>query len=233
MTKFYENLEIFQHILNIYALSGVVANVLMLFLTGCELLKNLVLTGFKDIHAIDLDTIDVSNLNRQFLFQRKHVGKSKAEVAKESALRFRPDANITALHDSVMNSEYNTLFFKQFDIVMNALDNKAARNHVNRLCLAADVPLVESGTAGYLGQVTVIKKGLTECYECQPKPKQKTYPGCTIRNTPSEPVHCIVWSKHLFNQLFGEFDADNEVSPDTEDPELAGEAGQNAVKKSQ
>ena len=72
-------------------------------------------------------------------------------------------------------------------------------------------------------QVTVIKKGLTECYECQPKPARKSYPGCTIRNTPSEPVHCIVWAKHLFNQLFGEYDADDEVSPDTEDPELAGE----------
>lgn len=34
----------------------------------------------------------------------------------------------------------------------------AARNHVNRMCLAADIPLIESGTAGYLGQVTVIKK---------------------------------------------------------------------------
>ena len=41
---------------------------------------------------------------------------------------------------------------------MNALDNRAARNHVNRMCLAADVPLIESGTAGYLGQVTTIKK---------------------------------------------------------------------------
>ncbi len=46
--------------------------------------------------------------------------------------------------------------------------------------------------------MTVIKKGLTECYECQPKPHQKTFPGCTIRNTPSEPIHCIVWAKHLF-----------------------------------
>ncbi|KAG7251052.1 hypothetical protein CRUP_015067, partial [Coryphaenoides rupestris] len=161
---------------------------------GCELLKNLVLTGFKNIEAIDLDTIDVSNLNRQFLFQKKHVGKSKAQVAKESVLQFCPSANITAYHDSIMNPDYNVEFFRNFVLVMNALDNRAARNHVNRMCLAADIPLIESGTAGYLGQVTVIKKGLTECYECQPKPTQKTFPGCTIRNTPSEPIHCIVTS---------------------------------------
>ena len=203
---------------------------LFYFFLGCELLKNLVLTGFDKIHIIDLDTIDVSNLNRQFLFQKRHVGKSKAQVAKESVLRFKPNAEITALHDTVMNPDYNVDFFSNFDIVLNALDNRAARNHVNRMCLAANIPLIESGTAGYLGQVTLIKKGFTECYECQPKPTQKTYPGCTIRNTPSEPVHCIVWAKHLFNQLFGEFDADNEVSPDTEDPELAGDAGTNATK---
>ncbi|XP_034541376.1 SUMO-activating enzyme subunit 2 [Notolabrus celidotus] len=188
---------------------------------GCELLKNLVLTGFKNIEVIDLDTIDVSNLNRQFLFQKKHVGKSKAQVAKESALRFCPSANIVAYHDSIMNPDYNVEFFRKFVLVMNALDNRAARNHVNRMCLAADIPLIESGTAGYLGQVTVIKKGMTECYECQPKPTQKTFPGCTIRNTPSEPIHCIVWAKYLFNQLFGEEDADQEVSPDTADPEAS------------
>ncbi|XP_019638245.1 PREDICTED: SUMO-activating enzyme subunit 2-like [Branchiostoma belcheri] len=198
---------------------------------GCELLKNLVLTNFKYIEVIDLDTIDVSNLNRQFLFQKQHVGKSKAQVAKDSALRFNPDCKIIAYHDSITNPDYGVDFFKKFTLVLNALDNRAARNHVNRMCLAADVPLVESGTAGYLGQVTVIKKGLTECYECEPKPPQKTYPGCTIRNTPSEPIHCIVWAKYLFNQLFGEEDADQDVSPDTEDPELAGEAGERALQK--
>lgn len=94
--------------------------------------------------------------------------------------------------------DYGVNFFKRFKIVLNALDNRAARNHVNRMCLAAEVPLIESGTAGYSGQVQLIKKGLTMCYECQEAPREKTFPGCTIRNTPSEPVHCIVWAKHLF-----------------------------------
>lgn len=49
---------------------------------GCELLKNLVLTGFGEIHIIDLDTIDLSNLNRQFLFRHEHIKKSKALVRR-------------------------------------------------------------------------------------------------------------------------------------------------------
>ena len=105
------------------------------------------------------------------------------QVARESALSFVPDADITAIHGSVTTSEYGVSFYKQvknrplfdkdvflhvnitwclsiyhisifkFALVLNALDNRAARSHVNRMCLAADVPLVESGTAGYLGQV--------------------------------------------------------------------------------
>jgi len=98
----------------------------------------------------------------------------------------------------VYRADFGLTFFKRFTVVLNALDNRAARNHVNRMCLAADVPLIESGTAGYEGQVELIKKGLSQCYECTPKAAQKTFPGCTIRNTPSEPIHCIVWAKHLF-----------------------------------
>lgn len=69
---------------------------------------------------------------------------------------------------------------------------------MNRICVASEIPLIESGTAGYLGQVQPIKKGVTECYECQPKPTPKTYAYCTIRSNPKEPIHCIIWAKEEF-----------------------------------
>lgn len=45
---------------------------------------------------MDLDTIETSNLNRQFLFRKRHVGKSKALVAAEAVKQMRPDIDITA-----------------------------------------------------------------------------------------------------------------------------------------
>ncbi|KAL3140467.1 hypothetical protein ABBQ38_004726 [Trebouxia sp. C0009 RCD-2024] len=175
---------------------------------GCELLKTLVLTGFVHIHVIDMDTIETSNLNRQFLFRKHHVGESKAKVAAEAVKRFRPNARIQADQGNVKEPQYDVDFFKSFDLVMNGLDNLEARRHVNRLCLAAETPLIESGTAGYLGQATVHIRGKTECFECRPKQAPKTYPVCTIRNTPDKPIHCIVWAKDLlFQRLFGRADA--------------------------
>lgn len=71
------------------------------------------------------------------------------------------------------------------------------------MCIATNKPLIESGTTGYFGQVSVIKGRETECYSCQPKPIPKNYPICTIRSTPEKIVHCIVWAKELLSLLFG------------------------------
>ncbi|KAG2388436.1 hypothetical protein C9374_000600 [Naegleria lovaniensis] len=180
---------------------------------GCELLKNLVLSGFENIEIIDLDTIDISNLNRQFLFRQRHVGESKAKIAKETALTFNPKCNIVAHHGNIKQSAYGLDFFKQFKLVINALDNVDARRHVNRLCLAANIPMLDGGTAGYLGQVKSYQKGFTECYECKGnRNTEKTYAVCTIRSNPSKMIHCVVWAKLLFDRLFGKISDSNEIS---------------------
>ncbi|CAK5264981.1 unnamed protein product [Mycena citricolor] len=188
---------------------------------GCELLKNIVLTGFGKITLLDLDTIDLSNLNRQFLFRKKDVKQSKALVAAQTAAPFNPNVQITPIYGNIKEQQYDIEWFSQFDIVLNALDNLDARRHVNKMCIAAQIPLVESGTAGYLGQVQPILKNTTECFDCIPKPTPKTFPVCTIRSTPSQPIHCIVWSKsYLMGQLFGE---DEDAVGELDDAEKQGE----------
>ncbi|KAK9316068.1 hypothetical protein V1524DRAFT_452956 [Lipomyces starkeyi] len=179
---------------------------------GCELLKNLVLTGYGEVHLVDLDTIDLSNLNRQFLFGHEHIKKSKALVAKDTASKFNPHVKLVAHHANIKDPQFSVTWFKSFDLVFNALDNLDARRYVNRMCLTAEVPLIESGTTGFNGQVQVIVKGKTECYDCNPKEVPKTFPVCTIRTTPSQPIHCIVWAKsYLFSNIFG---IDEDESPD-------------------
>lgn len=108
---------------------------------------------------------------------------------------FNPNVEIVAHHANIKDVQFSVAWFHGFQVVYNALDNLEARRHVNRMCLAADVPLIESGTTGFNGQVQVIKKGVTACYDCSPKETPKSFPVCTIRSTPSQPIHCIVWAK--------------------------------------
>ncbi|KAJ3559542.1 hypothetical protein NM688_g281 [Phlebia brevispora] len=192
---------------------------------GCELLKDIVLTGIGHITLLDLDTIDLSNLNRQFLFRKKDIKQSKALVAAKTASAFNPNVRITPIHGNIKEPQFDIAWFRSFDIVLNALDNLGMSGftlHVNRMCMAANVPFVESGTAGYLGQVQPIVKDRSECFDCAPKPTPTSFPVCTIRSTPSQPIHCIVWAKsYLLPQLFGE----EEDSGELDEAEKQGENG--------
>ena len=130
----------------------------------------------------------------------------KSSVAAESASKFNPNVKIVPHFANIKDTTLFPLsWFQSFDIIYNALDNKDARSYVNKMCLTANVPLIESGTSGFRGQTQAIVGGLTECYECNPKETPKSFAVCTIRSTPSQPIHCIVWAKsYLFSQLFDE-----------------------------
>ncbi|KAJ3340071.1 E1 ubiquitin-activating protein uba2 [Gonapodya sp. JEL0774] len=199
---------------------------------GCELLKTLLLSGVKNITV------------------KQHISKAKAHVARESALRFNPQANVISHHANIKDPIFDVAFFRKFTVVMNALDNLGpsqilaalpiiyastltdARSHVNLMCLAADRPLIEAGTTGFQGQSYVIKKRITACYDCTPKVLPKTYAVCTIRSTPSLPIHCVVWAKsYLFSQLFGSpSDSEDPVLDTTVDAENVEEIGKLKVE---
>uniref|UniRef100_A0A1A9VTG8 THIF-type NAD/FAD binding fold domain-containing protein n=1 Tax=Glossina austeni TaxID=7395 RepID=A0A1A9VTG8_GLOAU len=61
-----------------------------------------------------------------------HVGKSKAQLAHGTALQFNPDVEVKAYHDSIVGTDFAVSIFKNFCALLNASDNRAARNHVNQ-----------------------------------------------------------------------------------------------------
>lgn len=128
-----------------------------------------------------------------------------------------PKCKIDAHLDDIKALKYGPDYFKNFDMVLNALDNVSARRHVNRICLAASIPLVESGTEGWLGQVQPFLPGKTACYECTPQKPTTHYPVCTIRANPSKPIHTIVWSKQLFERIFGKVRPEEEIIAELEE----------------
>ena len=181
---------------------------------GCELLKNYAMLGLgsgKDGQIIitDPDVIEVSNLNRQFLFREKHLRKPKSQTAAAAAIQMNPSlkghiqARLDKIHDGTAHI-YNESFFKQQTIVTNALDNVAARLYIDGKCVAARVPLIDSGTLGPKGHVQiVIPEYKTESYASQNDPEDNTeIPHCTLKMFPEETLHCIEWAKDIFGSIF-------------------------------
>ncbi|KZP12096.1 ubiquitin-activating enzyme E1 [Athelia psychrophila] len=179
---------------------------------GCEMLKNWSMIGLATgpngiIHVTDLDTIEKSNLNRQFLFRPKDVGNFKAEVAAAAVAEMNPDlkGHILSKQEPVgqaTENVYNDEFFAAIDGVTNALDNVTARLYMDQRCVLYAKPLLESGTLGTQGNAQVIIPHLTESYASSQDPPEKQTPSCTVKNFPNAIAHTIEWSRQEFDALF-------------------------------
>mmetsp|Transcript_2605 Transcript_2605/g.9934 ORF Transcript_2605/g.9934 Transcript_2605/m.9934 type:complete len:404 (+) Transcript_2605:3011-4222(+) len=165
---------------------------------GCDILKNLAMSGFKHIEVIDMDEIDISNLNRQFLFREKDVGKSKSMVAAKFVNERVPGVNVVAHNCRIQDKKLD--YYQQFNVVIAGLDSVEARKWLNStlIQLAEEydtiIPMIDGGTEGFKGQARVIVPTQTACFECTLglfTEEQKEFPMCTLAHTPRLPEHCI------------------------------------------
>lgn len=177
---------------------------------GCELLKNFAMLGLGageggQVVVTDMDLIEKSNLNRQFLFRPWDVQKSKADTAGAAVKKMNPEVNIIA-HQNRVGPEterlYDDTFFEALDGVANALDNVEARLYMDRRCVYYRKPLLESGTLGTKGNVQVVVPHLTESYGSSQDPPEKSIPICTLKNFPNAIEHTLQWARDMFE---GEF----------------------------
>ncbi|XP_035226335.1 ubiquitin-like modifier-activating enzyme 1 [Stegodyphus dumicola] len=177
---------------------------------GCEHLKNMSMMGVASspegkIIVTDMDLIERSNLNRQFLFRPWDVGEMKAVVAGKAVLKMNPDVNVEA-HQHRVGPEtemvYDDDFFESLDGVANALDNIDARTYMDRRCVYYRKPLLESGTLGTKGNVQVVIPFLTESYASSQDPPEKSIPICTLKNFPNAIEHTLQWARDEFEGLF-------------------------------
>lgn len=177
---------------------------------GCELLKNFAMMGVGaseggKIFVTDMDLIEKSNLNRQFLFRPWDVQKPKSDTAAAAIKQMNPNVNIEAHQNRVgpdTEKVYNDSFFEPLDGIANALDNVEARMYMDRRCVYYHKPLLESGTLGTKGNVQVVVPFLTESYGSSQDPPEKSIPICTLKNFPNAIEHTLQWARDMFE---GEF----------------------------
>lgn len=176
---------------------------------GCELLKNFAMIGLGTdegkIYITDMDTIEKSNLNRQFLFRNSDIGQSKSTTAAKAIKSMNNSVNIIPMLDKVgpeTEHIFDESFYKSISGVANALDNVSARLYVDSRCVLFKKSLLESGTLGTKGNVQVIVPYITESYGSSVDPPEASIPICTIKTFPSQPAHCIQWSREQFEDFF-------------------------------
>eukprot|EP01100_Stratorugosa_tubuloviscum_P008145 TRINITY_DN3391_c1_g2_i1.p1 TRINITY_DN3391_c1_g2~~TRINITY_DN3391_c1_g2_i1.p1 ORF type:complete len:1034 (-),score=479.85 TRINITY_DN3391_c1_g2_i1:116-3217(-) len=177
---------------------------------GCEFLKNFAMMGVSTreegmCHLTDMDSIEKSNLNRQFLFRPRDIGSMKSQAASRAVRVMNSDFRVKAMEIPVgptTEETFHEAFWGNLDIVCNALDNVKARLYVDSCCVLYKKPLLESGTLGTKANVQVVIPNVTESYGSSADPPEKEVPSCTIKNFPNQIEHTIQWARDLFEGFF-------------------------------
>lgn len=145
---------------------------------GSPCLYYLAAAGIGTLGILDHDRVDLSNLQRQILFETGDIGRMKAEAAADALADLNPDIRLD-VHTTKLDSTNAKQLISPYDIVVDGSDNIATRFTVQDECYAQNKTLVSAAVIGFEGQISTLKG--KPCYRClyPEPPPEGTMPSCS------------------------------------------------------
>jgi adenylyltransferase/sulfurtransferase len=134
---------------------------------GNPVAQFLAAAGVGTLTLVDPDRVDLTNLQRQILFDSTVVGQPKVEAAKARLGAVNSEVHIVTVPTRVGQGELAPLV-AEADVVIDCSDNFATRHAINRACVAARKPLVSGAAIRFDGQIAVfdLRDERNPCYHC-------------------------------------------------------------------
>jgi molybdopterin/thiamine biosynthesis adenylyltransferase len=132
---------------------------------GSPISTYLAVAGVGKIIIADFDTVDPSNLNRQFLHHERDIGRDKIKSAAEKLLSMNPEIKVETIKEKITDENAGSVV-PPCDLIIDALDNFDTRHVLNRLAVERKIPLIHGAVSGYRGKATTIIPGKTPCLYC-------------------------------------------------------------------
>lgn len=121
--------------------------------------------GVGYLRIIDRDVVDLTNLQRQLIYNVSSIGYPKVEAAAKKLNDLNPGVKVDPIATSLGEDNAESLL-KGVDVVVDALDRFSPRFAVNRACVKLGIPYIFGGAIETYGNATTIIPGETPCLEC-------------------------------------------------------------------
>ncbi|MCY4154243.1 MAG: molybdopterin-synthase adenylyltransferase MoeB [Gammaproteobacteria bacterium] len=136
--------------------------------------------GVGHLILTDFDHVDLSNLQRQILYDTADIGRPKVEAAAARLRALNPDVKLTLLAQALTEDEL-TKYSEQADVIIDGSDNFTTRFAVNRVSVATRTPLVSAAAIRFEAQLSVFnpQDETSPCYRCLYQEDSEVEATCT------------------------------------------------------
>jgi adenylyltransferase/sulfurtransferase len=131
-----------------------------------SIINNLLLLGIGEIEAIDHETVELSNLNRQFVHNTEHIGMSKAESLKIYAQRLNPHVKVIPKQAKIGETTVDDILDPKTDVIIDTFDKWAFRSIVNRFAVKHRIPYLMAGVVSNCFYTALLHSPSTPCLNC-------------------------------------------------------------------